>query len=132
LQGSRLQSRQDSNRLRLSFVQMPDDPTPLDSYRLQWDPCFDGDLMVALSLGDARQHLPVAILKLGDSPREILGIARRRDAGVEATVLDLLRKLHRSEVREGLGHLVVLAPAATRTGITLGRRRLPAGFPLRT
>ena len=77
----------------LSFVQMLDDPTPLDSDRLQWDPRFVGDFIVALSLSDPRQHLPVVILKLSDSPRQILAVARRRNAGLEATVLDLLRKL---------------------------------------
>jgi hypothetical protein len=35
-----------------SFVQMLDDPTPFDSYRLQWDPRFVGDFIVALSLSD--------------------------------------------------------------------------------
>ena len=86
-------------RVRLpvfSFVKMLDGPTPLDSYRLHWDECFDGDFIVALSLSDPRQHLPVAILKLSDSPRQILGVARRRNAGLEATVLDLLRKLQRT------------------------------------
>jgi hypothetical protein len=130
LQGFRLQSRQDSNRLRLSFVQMPDDPTPLDSYRLHWDPCFDGDLMVALSLGDPRQHLPVAILKFGDSPREILDIARMRGWRLPFSIFSASS----TGVRFARGSVTWSSSLLrrTRTGITLARRRLPAGFPPRT
>jgi hypothetical protein len=75
---------------------MLDDPTPLDSYRLQWNPRFFGDLIVALSLGDARQHLPFAITKLSNPLRQRLSVACGANARAKATVLDLLRKLNRS------------------------------------
>jgi hypothetical protein len=53
---------------------MPDEPTPLDSYRLQWNPRFFSDLVVALSLGDAHENLPVAITKLSNPLRQRLGV----------------------------------------------------------
>jgi hypothetical protein len=57
-----------------SVAQMPDEPTPLDSYRLQWNPRFFSDLVVALSLGDAHENLPVAITKLSNPLRQRLGV----------------------------------------------------------